>query len=182
VCRVPEPEEIRTRRLVLRRIQPADAEVFVAVHTDPENYPYDARLRRTPEEALERLESFRRQWFSNGIGYWTIRLAESGEVIGFGGLNHWVEDGEPVLNLYYRLSSNAWGYGYAPEMAEAALRWASRHRPDRPVQIVTDADNTPSVRVAEKLGFVRHLERLHNGLPELVFRLPAPAQHPSRRT
>ncbi len=57
------------------------------------------------------------------------------------------------------------------------MRWASRHRPDRPVLIVTDADNAPSVRVAEKLGFMHHLERLRDGHPELVFRLPA--QHPS---
>lgn len=177
VWRVLEPEEIRTRRLVLRRIQPADADAFVAVHSAPEAYPHDARFRRTPDQALELLEWFCRHWADDGIGYWTIRLAESGEVIGFGGVRHSEEEGEPVLNLAYRFWPSAWGNGYAPEMAEAAVRWASQHRPDRPVLIVTDADNAPSVRVAEKLGFARHLERLRDGHPELVFRLPA--QHPS---
>jgi RimJ/RimL family protein N-acetyltransferase len=174
VCRVLEPEEIRTRRLVLRRIQPSDTEVFVAVHTAPETHPFDAHTRPTPEQALDLLDKFHRSWVSDGIGYWAIRLAGSDDVIGFGGVRHWMEEGEPVLNLAYRFWPRAWGNGYAPEMAEAALRWASQHRPDRPVLIVTDADNAPSVRVAEKLGFVRHLERLKNGLPELVFRLPGP--------
>ncbi|MGW3472491.1 GNAT family N-acetyltransferase [Saccharopolyspora sp. NPDC000995] len=88
-------------------------------------------------------------------------------------MRHGVEEGEPVADRAYRFWPSAWGNGYAPETAEAAVRRASRHRPDRPVLIVTDADNTPSVRVTEKVGFVRHLERLSDGHPELVFRLPA---------
>ncbi|WP_447008564.1 GNAT family N-acetyltransferase [Saccharothrix isguenensis] len=62
-------------------------------------------------------------------------------------------DGEPTLNLFYRFRPRHWGRGYAPEMARAAVDWASRARPGRPVVIITDPDNTPSQRVAEKLGF-----------------------------
>ncbi|MGP4018064.1 GNAT family N-acetyltransferase [Saccharopolyspora sp. 5N708] len=174
-----EPEEIRTRRLILRRIQPGDSDAFVAVHTDPATYRYDPFDLRTPQQALELLERFQDCWRTDGIGYWTIRRIGSQDVIGFGGLRLWVEEGESVLNLYYRLRPVAWGNGYAPEMAEAAVRWANRNRPDRPVLIVTKSDNTPSVRVAEKLGFVRHLERERDGQPEVLFRLPAPG--PTRR-
>ncbi|MCI2422086.1 GNAT family N-acetyltransferase [Saccharopolyspora sp. K220] len=176
---VVEPEEVRTRRLVLRRIQPADTDVFVAVHTAAETHPFDAHVRGTREQILELLDKFQRSWISDGIGYWAIRLAGSEDVIGFGGVRHWVEEDEPVLNLAYRFWPSAWGNGYATEMAEAALQWARRNRPHHPVMIVTDADNAPSARVAEKLGFVLHTQRHRDGLPELVFRLPAPQPYPS---
>ncbi|MEV0704554.1 GNAT family N-acetyltransferase [Saccharopolyspora sp. NPDC050389] len=172
-----EPDEIHTRRLVLNRIQPADTDAFLAISTAAETHPFDAHTQRSREQILELLDKIHRSWASDGIGYWAIRLPGSEDVIGFGGLRHWVEEGKSVLNLYYRFWPSAWGNGYATEMAEAALHWARRHRPDRPVVIVTDADNTPSVRVAEKLGFVLHLARHRDGLPELVFQLPAPGRH-----
>ncbi|KAA5832915.1 GNAT family N-acetyltransferase [Saccharopolyspora hirsuta] len=156
--------------MVLSRLRPADADAFIAVHSAPEAYPHDGWSRRTPEQARELFDRFLRDWATNGIGYWTIRLAGTGEVIGFGGVRHAEEDGEPVLNLAYRLWPSAWGNGYAPEMAETALCWAKRHRTERPVVIVTDTGNAPSVRVAEKLGFALHQERRRDGRPELVFR------------
>ncbi|MER6990571.1 GNAT family N-acetyltransferase [Saccharopolyspora hirsuta] len=170
-----EPEEIRTERLVLSRIQPADADAFIALHGTPEAYPHDSRFQRTPEQAREQLDWFREKWAADGIGYWTIRLATSGEVIGFGGVQHKDEDDDPVLNLFYRFFPTAWGNGYATEMARAAISWARQHRPDRPVVITTDVGNSPSIRIAEKLGFARHSERERDGWPEVVFRL-APAR------
>ncbi|MGW1677787.1 GNAT family N-acetyltransferase [Saccharopolyspora sp. NPDC002376] len=140
----------------------------------PEAYPHDSRLRRSPEQARQQLAWFREKWDENGIGNWTIRLATSSEVIGFGGIQLSSEDGDQVFNLYYRLFPAAWGHGYAPEMAEAALSWARRHRSDLPVVIVTDADNTASIRVAEKLGFTLHQRRERDGRPEVVFQLTHP--------
>ncbi|RKT85704.1 Protein N-acetyltransferase, RimJ/RimL family [Saccharopolyspora antimicrobica] len=170
---VVEPDEIRTERLVLSRPQPTDADAFIALHNTPEAYPHDGWLRRTPEQALEQLDRFREKWAADGIGYWTIRLAGTAEVIGFGGVQHHDEDDGPELNVYYRFFPTAWGRGYATEMVEAALGWARRHRPDRTVRIVTDPANTASVRLAEKLGFTRYLERQRDGHPEVVFRLAA---------
>ncbi|MDA3628600.1 GNAT family N-acetyltransferase [Saccharopolyspora oryzae] len=166
-----EPEEIRTRRLLLRRPEPADAEPFIALHNTPEAYPHDSWLRRSPEDARQQLDSFGEKWDENGIGYWTIRLAETGEVIGFGGLQHWDGDGDPVLNLYYRFFPTAWGNGYAPEMAAAAIDWARRHRPEHPVRIVTGSENRASIRIAEKLGFKFEEHRERDGRPEVVYLL-----------
>lgn len=170
---VSEPEEVRTRRLMLRRMQPSDAAAFVALCTAEATHPFDAHTRRSAEQAREVLDTFCRSWDLDGIGYWAIRLPGSEDVIGFGGARPVEEEGEPVLNLYYRFWPSAWGYGYASEMAATALHWARHLYPDRDAVIVTDADNTPSLRVAEKLGFALHLKRQRDGLPELVLRLPA---------
>lgn len=44
--------------------------------------------------------------------------------------------------------------------------------PQTPVSIVTRPENTPSLRVAEKLGFVPLRERVKDGVREVVLRRP----------
>ncbi|MER7010027.1 GNAT family N-acetyltransferase [Saccharopolyspora sp. NPDC000359] len=169
-----EPEEIRTERLVLSRVQPTDADAYLALNATADAYPHDSRFQRPPEQAREELDWYCAKWEADGIGYWTIRLAGTGEVIGFGGLQAKEADDDPVLNLFYRFFPTAWGNGYATEMTRAALSWARDHRPDHTVVITTDVGNTASIRLAEKLGFAPHGQRERDGHPELVFRL-APA-------
>lgn len=55
-------------------------------------------------------------------------------------------------------------------MARAAIDWAGRVRPDRPVTIITDPGNTPSQRVAEKLGFAHVGDSDTASGPVLVWR------------
>lgn len=167
-----EPAQIRTDRLLLRRPLPEDESDFVDVHTNPDTHPHRPGGARTREESLAILRDFHAQWDRDGVSYWTLVLAATGEILGFGGLRHAEEEGRPVLNLYYRLHPSARGNGYAPEMGRAALEWARRARPDRPVVIVTRPDNAPSLRVADKLGFVHWTDRERDGLPEVVYRTP----------
>lgn len=171
---VSDPSEIRTRRLLLRRPLPADTEAFVEVHTSAETHALSGFGRRDRDESLRLLERFQLDWDTRGVGYWTVLAAATGAVLGFGGLRHSVDEGENVLNLYFRFLPAAWGHGYASEMGHAAVRWAHRNRPEHPVVIATAAHNAPAVRVAEKLGFERVLERVHEGVPEVLYRSTAP--------
>jgi RimJ/RimL family protein N-acetyltransferase len=169
---VSAPAEVRTKRLLLRRIQPQDKAAVVEIHTDPETSKYHPDGPDSPEEAQDKLTRWLAQWERNGIGYWAVVLVATGEIVGFGGLDHGETEGERILNLYYRFRPSAWGCGYASEMAEAAVSWAHRHRPDRPVVIVTRPINAPALRVAEKLGFVRYAQRDDQGVREWLLRLP----------
>lgn len=171
--RVSDPSEIRTRRLLLRRPLPVDTEAFVEVHTSPETHAYPGITPRDRAESLRLLEHFHHDWDTHGVGYWTVLATATREVLGFGGLRHSLDEGEKVLNLYFRFLPAAWGHGYAPEMGHAAVRWAHRNRPELPVVIATATRNAPAIRVAEKLGFQRVLERVHEGIPEVLFRSPA---------
>ncbi|QFZ22944.1 GNAT family N-acetyltransferase [Saccharothrix syringae] len=148
-----DPDQIRTDRLLLRRVGPGDVRAAIAVLSDPGTNRFSPAGPPSAEEAAKALVAWQAHWARDGIGYWAVELPETGEVIGFGGLRHHELDGEPVLNLSYRFRPRHWGRGYAPEMARAAVDWASRSRPGRPVVITTVPDNAPSQRVAEKLGF-----------------------------
>jgi RimJ/RimL family protein N-acetyltransferase len=116
------------------------------------------------------LTDWQTHWARDGIGYWAVALAETDETIGFGGLRHHNLDGHPTLNLFYRFRPEHWGKGYATEMARAALNWADQTTPNRPVVIITDLDNRPSQRVAEKLGFAHVGDSITIDGPVLVWR------------
>lgn len=147
------PDELFTERLRLRRVVAGDLVAALAIMGDPETNRYNTDGTPSAAVTAGQLEEWQRQWATDGIGYWAVELG--GVVIGFGGLRTHDLDGLPTLNLFYRFSPGHWGRGYAPEMARAAVEWARGSRPERPVVILTDLDNKPSQRVAEKLGFVR---------------------------
>ncbi|MEV0681947.1 GNAT family N-acetyltransferase [Actinosynnema sp. NPDC050436] len=163
----PNPAEIRTERLLLRRVGPGDLGAATAILTDPHTHHFNPAGPPTPDEVAGLLADWQTDWERDGIGYWAVLPAGADEVIGFGGLRHHRLDGEPTLNLFYRFGPAHWGRGYAPEMARAAVDWADRVRP---VVIITDLDNTPSQRVAEKLGFAHVGDSITVDGPVLVYR------------
>ncbi len=147
------PDDLHTERLRLRRVVPGDLASALAIMGDPETNRHNPDGTPAPEHTAGQLSDWQEHWARDGIGYWAVELG--GVVIGFGGLRTHDLDGEPTFNLFYRFTPAHWGFGYAPEMARAAIEWADSARPDRPVVILTDLDNKPSQRVAEKLGFIR---------------------------
>lgn len=170
------PELIRTERLVLRRVREADLPAVLEIQCDPETHRFNASPT-SPEQAAAYLARWQQGWADNGIGYWAIQLAATGETIGLGGLSPKRVEGVDSLNLYYRFRPSAWGKGYAPEMARAAVDWAASAMPERPVCVGTVRDNTAAIRVATKLGMVRvGLTDVYEGDPPLaLYRLPRPA-------
>ncbi|MCP2261032.1 Protein N-acetyltransferase, RimJ/RimL family [Streptoalloteichus tenebrarius] len=163
------PEEIRTERLVLRRLVDADLPAMIEVHGDAETNRHNPTGPPTLEEIRENLAAWQRDWVEHGIGYWAIEDAGTGEVLGFGGLRQFDFDGRPELNLYYRFRPTAWGRGYATEMARAAVDWAHAARPEQTVVIRTATTNAAAVRVAERLGFTLLGTRDLEGVPASVF-------------
>ena len=159
---------LTTDRLVLRRWAEADRRAFHAMNSDPavmatlgpvmSRAESDAFLNRI-EEAFE----------LQGFGLWCVELA--GEPIGYTGyMKPWFRDG---MEIGWRIRSEHWGNGYAPEAARACL--AIGFTPtDRDgigfdeVLTFTAATNDKSIRVMEKLGFARDHDGDfdHPGVPE----------------
>lgn len=161
--------EIRTERLVLRRLTEADRTAVVRIQTDPRTNahhpdPPDA------EESEAKFESWLRDWAEHGFCYLPVRRLADEEVIGVGGLQLRDFGGEPILNLYYRFVPEVWGNGYATEMSAAVIAWADRTLPRHPVQISVSVHNQPSLNVAKRLGFRTYLETIHEGALARHFR------------
>lgn len=174
-------DELRTERLLMRRWRDADREPFARLNADPEVMRFfPTRLDRDASDAMvDRIEGlFERQ----GYGLWALELLETGQFLGFTGLNP-MPDGVPGaggMEVGWRLDRPAWGHGYATEAARAALGVAFQvGLPE--LWSLTAVLNEPSQAVMRRLGMrpCAHFE--HPRVPpesplraHILYHLPAP--------
>ena len=155
-------DEIQTERLVLRRWRASDREPFAALNADPvvmEHFP--AMLSREESDAFaERIEA---HFERHGYGLWAVEV--DGAFVGYTGLS-WAEGlpFSPFLEVGWRLSTVAWGHGYATEAARAALE-VGLEQVDSVVSF-TATRNERSWRVMERLGMRRESEFDHPRVPD----------------
>lgn len=148
--------ELTTRRLRLRRWQPADAEPFAILNADLRTVQYvPGPLSRADSDAfLDRIEAHFR---AEGFGLWALEVPGVTPFAGFVGLNvprfaaHFV----PCVEIGWRLAPDYWGRGYATEGARAALGFGfDRLQLDQIVSF-TVPQNRASRLVMERIGMTR---------------------------
>jgi RimJ/RimL family protein N-acetyltransferase len=71
--------------------------------------------------------------------------------------------------LGWALKTAAHGKGYATEALKAIAAWGDAHFSGNETSAIIAPENTASIRVAEKIGFVRKLETTYKGEPTLLF-------------
>lgn len=146
---------LRTERLLLRRWRDADRAAFHALNSDQ-------RVMATIGPVMSRAESdaflnrIETRFDEQGFGLWCVE--HDSEVIGFTGfMVPWFRDG---VEIGWRIRSEHWGSGFAPEAARACLDHGFVSVADGglgfdEVISFTAATNSNSRRVMEKLGLRR---------------------------
>lgn len=145
--------QLETERLILRRWKHSDREPFAALNADPvvmEHYP----STMTREEADAAIDRFEAHFDAHGWGLWAVEVKTTSECIGYTGL--WPPNWNPALvEVGWRLAHHAWGNGYAPEAARAAIDDGFSRLGFTEIVSFTTVNNTNSRRVMEKLGMIR---------------------------
>lgn len=147
--------ELRTERLLLRRWRDSDRDAFHALNRDPDVMATIGPVmsRAESDAFLNRLDE---RFEADGYGLWCVDLA--GEPIGYTGfMAPWFR---PGVEIGWRIRSEHWGRGYAPEAATACLDVGLRAGDAGgigfdEVLTFTAAVNDKSIRVMHKLGFER---------------------------
>jgi RimJ/RimL family protein N-acetyltransferase len=153
---------IVTDRLVLRRSRPEDAETISAYRSDPEVRRSQGWERTDPETVRGEIEGMARRAPGEPGGWvqFSVEERESGRLVGDVGLSP--ADGEPgVIKVGYTVSPAFQGRGYATEAVAALVSYAFETLGVDVVRAYADAENTPSIRVAEKVG-LRLIERFEH--------------------
>ncbi|HEY3737097.1 MAG TPA: GNAT family N-acetyltransferase [Jatrophihabitans sp.] len=159
--------EIRTDRLLMRRWRDSDREPFAALNADPEARRYfPSTLSREVSDAD--IDSYEEKWERNGVGLWALERLDTGEFLGFTGLNPMPENGpgEGFYEVGWRLAQPAWHQGFATEAARAALDVAFERLDVAEIWSHTAVANRPSIAVMLRLG-LRHVTTApHPRLPD----------------
>jgi len=149
----PRFDRIRTDRLLMRRWLDSDREPFAALNADPETMRYfPATIDRAASDAFVKVIEAR--FDHQGYGLWALEVTETGQFIGFTGLNPMPDDvpGAGGIEVGWRLAKYAWHLGYATEAAKAALDVAFRGAGLLEIWSMTAVLNEPSQAVMRRIG------------------------------
>ncbi|MGN6300437.1 MAG: GNAT family N-acetyltransferase [Angustibacter sp.] len=154
--RVERYDELRTDRLLLRRWRPDDLAPFAALNADPavmEHFP-GLQDRTTSDASVDRFEQ---HLDAHGWGFWALERLDTGEFIGFTGLNTVPSDlpVSPGIEVGWRLARAHWGLGFASEAARVALRVAFEGLGAAEVVSFTSHANARSQSVMRRIGLRR---------------------------
>ena len=133
-------------------------------------HPRDLLEREVPEVPSRRSGSFVVALDGTMIGTVTLNRRDAGRP----GRTR-PHGGE--IELGYLLLPESWGHGYATEACFAALDWCAGVLPGEPVVLCTQTANSPSMRLAERLGFTE-VERFEEFGAEQWFGVRLPDDPP----
>jgi RimJ/RimL family protein N-acetyltransferase len=155
-------------RIILRGWQDHDFCPYAGLVSDPDLMRFIGGGVMDEGEARIEFDTMRRQWSDRQIGIFVIADKSSNEFCGFNGLFE-----SPLLDepeLCWSLSANSHGKGYASEATIMVRDWAFRARKIAPLMSLVHPDNSPSKRVAERVGAIVECHSTWMGQPRLVYR------------
>ena len=157
---------LHTTRLTLRPLEAADAESYAVMRFHPDVTRWLPPATGRPIEAAgATIQRFAEGWRSRGYAPWGI--FRDGRLIGHGGLNFVPEFGE--TEVLWALHPDAWGQGFATEMAEAALEMGFTRLALPLIFAITLPDNLPSQAVMERLGLGYRRRVRYKGFDDVVW-------------
>lgn len=151
----------------MRRWRESDRDPFAAMNADPEVMRHFPHLQPR-EESDASIDRFEARFAESGFGSWALERQDTGEFIGFTGLNPMPDGvpGEGGMEVGWRLARHAWGHGYATEAARAALDLAFGPLGFAEIWSMTAVTNVPSTAVMRRLGMSEHAFFDHPRVPE----------------
>ncbi len=140
---------LETDRLILRPPAAEDLDGWAEMMADAEAARFIGGVQaRSP--AWRGLASMAGSWALHGFGMFSVIEKSSG--LWVGRIGPWRPEGWPGTEVGWGLSRAAWGKGYAVEAAAATVDWAFEHLGWDEVIHCIDPENTPSEKVAVRLG------------------------------
>jgi ribosomal-protein-alanine N-acetyltransferase len=148
------PSTIELDGARLRPLRVADAAALYAYLRDPvvtELTSYPVVSVAMVEAMIERSLS---RWAAGEPSRWGVALQHDDQLVGTCGFNDWSQ-AHRWAELAYELARAHWGKGLIRQAVAAVLQWAFRQDQVDRVHAFVRVDNSRSVRVLERSGFVR---------------------------
>lgn len=168
---------LETERLVLREFTRDDLDAHAATLGDIEVMRHISGEPISREDSMRRLFMSVGQWPVDGIGMWAVERKADGRLVGQVGFFDMARDMQPNIEglpeMGWIFDTCVHGQGIAREACDAALAWLDANRGPVEVPAIISEGNAASMKLAERLGFVRAPDGIYKGEPIAIFRRPA---------
>ena len=178
-----EAPRIETERLILRPFRANDLDAHAATLGDEEVMRHIGGNPVNREDSWRRLLMGLGMWSLIGMGPWAVEQKSNGRMVGHCGFFQFERDmaplilGEPEMGWIFDRSVH--GQGIAFEACSAALKWAELTIGAASYPAIIDLENTPSMKLAERLGFMRQADAVYRNAPIAFYRRPGRLMSPA---
>jgi RimJ/RimL family protein N-acetyltransferase len=157
-----------TARCELRPVSAGDAAELHALWTAPgvRRFLWDDEIIPL-EQTADAIRTSEALFRDHRFGLWAARLQGEAPIAGFAGL--WPFRDPPEFELLYGVAEAHWGRGLAVEASRAVLDYCRDALSMTRLRASTDAGNTASVRVLDRLGFTPVRRAVAGGLDTLFY-------------
>ena len=174
----PSAPTLETKRLILRAFRRDDLDAHAATLADRDV------VRHLGGHAFNREDSWRRltmavgQWPLLGYGYWAVEAKAGGALVGQVGFADFERGMTPDISgapeMGWVFDTSVHGLGIAGEACRIALSWIDETWAPPEIPAIIDIENAKSMRLAERLGFVRQPDALYRDDHIALFRRTRP--------
>lgn len=171
--------ELTTKRCVLRPVTMDDVTSLHELWTSPgvRRFLWDDEII-TPSRTRAAIAQSEQLFNKQQGGLWGMWPSDAPTLNGFTGLWPFREPQE--LELLFGVAEHLWGRGYAPEIAQAVVAYAFDVLEMPMVRASTDAANSASMQVLQKLNFRLVRRGVVDGLDTVFYALAKAEVAPSR--
>ena len=150
-------KEIETERLIIKPYTEADKDNLIGLFTDPEVMKFVGDGVMTQTQAEEWWHKLFNKFYPRGINIWAVFSKDDSRYLGHAGIYPRPTKKEDWEFVYF-LSRDAWGKGYATEIAQAMVEYGFNEIKLPEVFASVDNDHPKSIHVLEKAGlsFLRY--------------------------
>lgn len=166
---------LTTDRLTLSPICATDMDDLLSLWADEGFTRFITGRALSEEEVWLRCLRDIGHWQALNHGNWAIRETATGEFVGTVGVLDYRRDITPPFDapeLGWGLSPRFHGKGMAYEAVSAALEWLDVILKSPRSLCMISPENTPSIRLAERLGYQAWTTTLYKGSEVLLFERP----------
>jgi ribosomal-protein-alanine N-acetyltransferase len=144
---------VETERLVIREVEEGDAAFMNTLLNSPGFLKYigDRGVRSDEEARAFISERYRKSYSDNGYGLYTVLLKEACTPVGICGFVR--RDTLPGPDLGFAFLPEFEGKGFGTESSKALLTYGREQLGFDRVLAITTLDNSPSIKLLQKLGF-----------------------------
>jgi RimJ/RimL family protein N-acetyltransferase len=168
---------IETERLTLRHWRKDDFRPYHAIMREPAVHRHFGPEPIGAEECWRRITAAVGGWQFNGFGTWAVTDRNDGRLLGNAGLFTAWRDLAPEFGeepeMGWIMATETHGKGLAHEACRAVLAWAESELTPMDIWAIIAPANTPSIKLAERLGFEPLHETTYHGEPTFVLKRPA---------